>query len=62
MNKQSLILDMNLKIFFIWIFNHHIRNIKVWMAIAVQKVDADLVTLLRLAALNEEIRENDMFF
>ena len=28
--------------------------------IAVSKADADIVTLLRLAALNEEIRENDM--
>ena len=28
--------------------------------IAVGRADADIVTLLRLAALNEEIRENDM--
>ena len=28
--------------------------------IAVANSDADIVTLLRLAALNEEIRENDM--
>ena len=28
--------------------------------IAVGQADADIVTLLRLAALNEEIRENDM--
>ena len=30
------------------------------MDIAVQNSDADVVTLLRLAALNEVIRENDM--
>ena len=30
------------------------------MDIAVGRADADIVTLLRLAALNEEIRENDM--
>ena len=42
--------------------NHHIRNIegRTALDIAVQKADADVVTLLRLAALNEEIRENDM--
>ena len=42
--------------------NHHVRNIdgKTALDIAVQKADADVVTLLRLAALNEEIRENDM--
>merc|ERR1712083_424836 len=42
--------------------NHHVRNVegKTALDIAVQKADADVVTLLRLAALNEEIRENDM--
>ena len=30
------------------------------LEIAVNRADADIVTLLRLAALNEEIRENDM--
>ena len=42
--------------------NHHIRNIegRTALDIAVQKADADVVTLLRLAPLNEEIRENNM--
>ena len=57
MNKQSLILDMNLMIFFIWIANHHIRNIKGRMAldIAVKKADVDVFTILWSAVLNEEI-------
>ena len=40
--------------------NHHIRNIegRTALDIAVQKADADVVTLLRLAALKEEICEN----
>ena len=33
---------------------------KMPLEIAVNRADADIVTLLRLAALNEEIRENDM--
>ena len=42
--------------------NHHIRNKEGETAldIAVKNSDADIVTLLRLADLNEEIRENDM--
>jgi Arf-GAP/coiled-coil/ANK repeat/PH domain-containing protein len=41
--------------------NHHLRNHAGQQAldIAVANSDADIVTLLRLAALNEEIREND---
>lgn len=41
--------------------NHHLRNKenKKALDIAVQNSDADIVTLLRLAALNEEIRESD---
>ena len=42
--------------------NHHLPNHKGHTAldIAVQNADADIVTLLRLAALNEEIRESDL--
>ena len=42
--------------------NHHIPNNegKTALDIAVQNSDADVVTLLRLAALNEEIRANDL--
>jgi len=42
--------------------DHHKRNYegKEPLDIAVGRADADIVTLLRLAALNEEIRENDM--
>jgi Arf-GAP/coiled-coil/ANK repeat/PH domain-containing protein len=41
--------------------NHHLPNNdgKTALDIAVLNSDADVVTLLRLAALNEEIREND---
>ena len=41
--------------------NHHLFNNegKKALDIAVLNSDADVVTLLRLAALNEEIREND---
>ena len=41
--------------------NHHVPNNegKTALDIAVDNSDADVVTLLRLAALNEEIREND---
>lgn len=42
--------------------NRHFKNKlgQVALDIAVQNSDADIVTLLKLAALNEEIRENDM--
>lgn len=42
--------------------NHHVFNNegKKALDIAVHNSDADVVTLLRLAALNEEIRENDL--
>jgi len=42
--------------------NHHLvnNNNKQPLDIAVANSDADIVTLLRLAALNEEIRESDM--
>ena len=42
--------------------NHHFPNHQGQTAldIAIQNSDADVVTLLRLAALNEEIRENDL--
>lgn len=41
--------------------DHHIKNKeeKTALDIAIQNSDADIVTLLRLAALNEEIRSND---
>ena len=42
--------------------NYQIRNKegKLPLDIAVQNLDADIVTLLRLAALNEQSRESDM--
>ncbi len=42
--------------------NHHLLNVDGHKAldIAVQNSDADIVTLLRLAELNEEIRESDL--
>ena len=64
-----------IKLFSLWLFrstgqcclllkhkaNHHLPNHQGQTAldIAVHNSDADIVTLLRLAALNEEIREND---
>ena len=47
-----------------YIYKHH-KTILLFLGmepldIAVSRADADIVTLLRLAALNEEIRENDM--
>ena len=65
-----------IKLFSLWLFrstgqcclllkhkaNHHLPNHQGQTAldIAVHNSDADIVTLLRLAALNEEIRENDL--
>merc|ERR1719462_666873 len=42
--------------------DHHLKNLEGQepLDIAVAAADADIVTLLRLAALNEEIREADM--
>ena len=53
----------NQSIFFFYFYraNHHLVNNAGQnpLEIAVANSDADIVTLLRLAALNEQIREND---
>ena len=48
-------------LFYFYRANHHLVNNAGQnpLEIAVANSDADIVTLLRLAALNEQIREND---